>query len=358
MVAMSGGVDSAVAALLTKNEGYETCGITLKLYNNEDVCVSKSKTCCSLKDVEDARSVAFRLQMPYYVFNFTDNFKKQVIDRFVEIYINGGTPNPCIDCNRFIKFDQLMTRAKILDFDFVVTGHYAKNEYDEVSGRNLLKKGVDITKDQTYVLYSLTQEQLSKTLLPLGGLKKTEVRKIAEENGFVSANKQDSQDICFVQNGSYADFIEDYTNTKSPEGDFIDIHGNKIGRHKGIIYYTIGQRKGLSLSLKEPGFVLSKNVADNTVTVAPEKYLYTKSLVANELNLIAYESLNKPIRVKVKTRYKQKEEPATIEQIDGDKIHVEFDSPQRAITCGQAVVFYDGDVVVGGGTIINSGRNN
>ena len=248
VIAMSGGVDSSVAAFLTKSRGYDCIGATMKLFNNEDVCIPREKSCCSLEDVEDARNVAHSLGIPYYVFNFTDRFREDVIDRFVDAYETGATPNPCIDCNRYLKFEKLFLRAQEINCDYVVTGHYARIEYDETSERYLLKKAADETKDQSYVLYSMTQEQLRHTFFPLGNLRKSVVRKIAQEHGFVNAKKHDSQDICFVQNGTYADFIKQYTGKEYPPGDFILKNGTVLGRHQGIINYTVGQRKRLGIA--------------------------------------------------------------------------------------------------------------
>jgi len=352
IIAMSGGVDSSVAAYLIKQQGYETVGVTLKLFSNEDIGECTAKTCCSQKDVEDARNVCFKLGIKHYVFNFKDQFKKDVIAKFIDSYQKGFTPNPCIDCNRFIKFDRLLQKAREMDFDYMVTGHYAVIEFDNTSKRYLLKKSADEKKDQSYVLYGLTQEQLSKTLLPLGMMKKNEIRDIAAEHDFINAKKHDSQDICFVRDGNYSKFIENYTGKKSPEGNFVDINGKIIGRHGGIINYTIGQRKGLGLTYHKRLFVCDKNVKKNTVTLGGPDDLFSKSLEAADINLIACPKIDKPIRVKAKVRYNQKEEPATVEQIDKDKLHIEFDSPQRAVTKGQAVVLYDNDIVVGGGTII------
>lgn len=351
LVAMSGGVDSSVAAHLLKEQDYALIGATLKLYNNADIGISREKTCCSLDDVEDARSVANRLQIPYYVFNFTEHFKEQVISRFIDAYAAGNTPNPCIDCNRYIKFDRMLCRAKELDYDFLATGHYARIEYDDNRKRYLLKKAVDHTKDQSYVLYAMTQEQLSKTLFPLGGLHKTQVREIAEKNNFINSKKRDSQDICFVPDGDYAKFIEGYTDTTFENGDFIDSAGKILGQHRGIHHYTIGQRKGIGLSFSKPMYVCSKCVTDNTVTLGSEQELYQKDLIAKDFNLIAYEKLETPMRLKAKIRYKQEEQWATVYPICNDEVRIEFDSPQRAVTKGQAVVLYDGDIVVGGGTI-------
>ncbi len=350
MIAMSGGVDSSVAAYLMKNRGYDCIGATLKLYSNEDIQLDKNKTCCSLSDVEDARSVANRLGIPYYVFNFSDNFKEKVIDRFVDTYNKGGTPNPCIDCNRFIKFSRMLERAELMDCGHIVTGHYARVEFDSDTGRYLLKRAADKNKDQTYVLWALTQSQLSKTFLPVGELTKPQVREIAEECGFLNAEKPDSQDICFVPDGDYARFIEAYTGKKSPDGDFIS-EGRVVGKHKGIIHYTLGQRKKLGISLGHQIYVTGIDPFKNTVTLGDEKELFSSSLDAHDINIIAADRLDSPTRVTVKVRYAHKEAPATIIQTDEDTLHVEFDEPQRAITRGQSVVAYDGDTVVCGGII-------
>lgn len=352
MIAMSGGVDSSVAAYLITQQGYEAIGVTMKLYSNEDIGVKKEKTCCSLDDVEDARSVADRLGIPYYVFNYTDNFKLQVIERFVEAYRNGRTPNPCIDCNRYIKFDRLMHRAKELCFDYVVTGHYAINEFDEKRGRWILRKAADESKDQSYVLYSLTQEQLSRILFPLGKMTKHEAREIAEQQNFVNADKHDSQDICFVPDGDYAKFIENWCGIRFDEGDFVDREGNFIAKHKGIINYTIGQRKGLGIAAKAPYYVVSKDLATNKVILGSNDDLFSNHLEATDVNFISIEKLTEPMRVKAKVRYRQKETDAVITPLENGNVSVDFEAPQRAIAPGQAVVFYDGDIVVGGGTIL------
>lgn len=351
LIAMSGGVDSSVAAYLIKEQGYECMGATMKLFQSREGCAPRENSCCSLADVADARSVAYTLNIPYYVFNFTDRFQRDVIDRFVAAYETGATPNPCIDCNRYLKFEKLFQRAKELYYDYVVTGHYARIEWDRGSGRFLLKKAVDETKDQSYVLYAMTQEQLAHTLFPLGSLRKAQVRQIAREQGFVNAKKHDSQDICFVQQGSYADFIEGYTGKAYPPGSFISQDGTVLGTHKGIIHYTVGQRRGLGISYEEPLYVTAVNPADNTVTLGTSNDLYSKTLTAGNVNLIGAERLDKPVRVKAKVRYRQPEQPATLIQTGEDSVTVEFDQPQRAVTKGQAVVFYEGDVVLGGGTI-------
>lgn len=352
LVAMSGGVDSSVAAYLTKEMGYNATGITLKLFDNEDIGETKEKTCCSLDDIDDARNVCRKIGIPYYVYNFKDSFKENVIDRFISAYENGTTPNPCIDCNRYIKFEKLIRRAEELEFDKVVTGHYSIIEYDEGADRFLLKKSADLSKDQSYVLYSLTQKQLSKTLLPLGNLTKSYVREIAESLNLINAKKHDSQDICFVPDGDYAKFIEQYTGRTYPNGNFVDENGNILGEHKGIIRYTVGQRKGLGLALPCPMYVKEKNLEENKVILCENHRLFSKELYATDINLISCDRIDKPMRVKARVRYNQPEQPATVEQTDNNTLHIIFDEPQRAISKGQAVVLYDGEYVIGGGTII------
>lgn len=351
MIAMSGGVDSSVAALLVKQAGYDCMGVTLRLYDNEDAGISKEKTCCSLDDVNDARSVAGRLDMPFYVFNFTEHFRSEVMNRFVAAYERGETPNPCIDCNRYVKFGKLMHRAKEIGCDYVATGHYAQVEFDSDSGRWLLKKGLDETKDQSYVLYSLTQEELAHLLLPLGGLTKEQARKIAEENGFVNAKKRDSQDICFVPDGDYAAFIERYADRKFAPGEFVGTNGEHYGTHKGIIHYTVGQRKGLGLSFPQPMYVCKLDTENNEVVLGKHEELFSREVTVRDINLISVEKIDEPMRVKAKVRYRHAEQPATVIQTGDDELKVIFDEPQRAITKGQALVMYNGDVVVGGGVI-------
>ena len=348
---MSGGVDSSVAALLMKEKGYTCMGATMKLYQNEDVGLRREHTCCSLDDVEDARSVAYALDMPYYVFNFADRFKTDVIDKFVHSYETGVTPNPCIDCNRYIKFSKLLARARLLENEYIATGHYARIEYDAERGRWLLKKAADKSKDQTYVLYAMTQDELAHTLLPLGGLTKAEVRAMAEARGLVNARKPDSQDICFVPDGDYAAFIERTTGERAQAGDFVDTQGHVLGRHAGVIRYTIGQRKGLGVTFGEPRYVVAKDAAANTVTLGRHEELFSDTLVAKDVNWIMIESLTEPMQVRAKARYKQPEVEATISPLDGGRVLCRFAEPQRAVARGQAVVFYQGDCVVGGGTI-------
>jgi tRNA-specific 2-thiouridylase len=352
IVAMSGGVDSSVAALLAQKAGFDCIGVTLKLFSAPEG-EEKGRSCCSLADVADARSVAYQLRMPYYVLNFSAAFADKVIRKFVETYERGETPNPCIDCNRYIKFDGLLHRARELALEYLVTGHYARIEAQ--GSRFLLKKGRDPKKDQSYVLYTMTQEQLAHTVFPLGNLTKEEVRAIAGEAGLVNARKQDSQDICFIPDGDYAHFIEEYRGKPAAPGNLLDETGRLVGRHQGLIRYTIGQRRGLGLSFPEPRYVSAKSPADNTLTLGREGALYAKSLYADTLNLIAWEEPEKPRRVTVKTRYLQAEQTAQALQVAADRIRVDFDTPQRAVTPGQAVVIYDGDVVLGGGTILSAG---
>lgn len=354
MVGMSGGVDSSVAALLLRDQGYEVMGVTLKLFSDEDISEAQKegKTCCALSDVMDAKSVARRLGFDHLVFNFKDNFREHVMKQFADSYLCGRTPNPCIECNRHVKFDKMLRRALELEYDYIATGHYAVNEFDEAMGRYLLKRPADRSKDQTYVLYALTQEQLAHTIFPLGSLEKTQVREIAEKAGLVNSNKPDSQDICFVPDGDYAAFIRRFTGCESPCGSFVDMEGKVLGEHKGIINYTVGQRKHLGISLGKPAYVVRKDLELNTVTLGDETDLYTKSLIADDFNLISVPELTESMRVTAKTRYSQKEQPAVVSYLGDGRYMVEFDEPQRAVTSGQAVVLYDGDVVVGGGTII------
>ena len=348
LIAMSGGVDSSVAAYLMREQGWECVGCTMRLFANEDAGIPAGKTCCSLEDVSDARSVAYRLGMDYHVFNFTDDFREKVIDKFVRSYEQGRTPNPCIDCNRFLKFGAMLQRMEEMGFDYVVTGHYARIEHE--NGRYLLKKGLDETKDQSYVLYSLTQAQLAHVRFPLGTYRKEEIRRIAEQHGLLNARKKDSQDICFVPDGDYAGFLERFTGHSYAEGAFVDTQGNVLGTHRGIIHYTIGQRRGLGVAAGHPLYVCGIDTAQNRVILGEHADLLSDSLVAEDVNLISVDDLAEPIRCMAKIRYRHKEQPATA-WMEGCKLHVKFDEPQRAITSGQAVVLYDGDTVIGGGTI-------
>ena len=359
IIAMSGGVDSSVAALLCQQQGFDCVGVTLALTDNSDRGLPEEafpgeRTCCSVDDVADARSVAFRLGMPFYVFNFKEAFRREVMDRFAAAYQRGETPNPCIDCNRYIKFAKLMHRGEEIGFPYVATGHYARVEQDRATGRWLLKKGLDENKDQSYMLYSLTQWELSRLLLPLGGLTKEETRRLAEEHGFVNARKRDSQDICFVPDGDYAAFIRRWTGRDFPPGDFVGTQGEVYGQHKGIIHYTVGQRKGLGLSFPQPMFVKEIDTEKNQVVLAKAEELFSQEVTARDINLISVGSIPQPMEVKARVRYRQKEQPATVVQAGPDELKVVFHQPQRAITPGQALVLYQGDTVVGGGKIVGN----
>lgn len=351
LIAMSGGVDSSVAAYLMKAQGFRCAGTTMRLYRNEDIGLSQFHTCCSQRDIDDAADVAFQLDIPYEVLDFTSDFKEKIIKKFIRTYESGETPNPCIDCNRYMKFDRLLMTAESKNLFYVVTGHYARIEYNTDSGRYLLKKALDSSKDQSYVLYNLTQEQLSHTLFPLGALTKTRVREIAAGLGFVNARKHDSQDICFIPDGDYGKFMEQYTGKTYPVGNFLDRNGAVIGLHRGAVRYTLGQRKGLGLAQGKPVYVCGKNMRDNTVTVGDNDSLFSQGLLAEDVNWISISALDTPMRLRAKTRYRQTEQWATVYPSGTDGFRLEFDEPQRAVTPGQAVVLYDGEIVVGGGTI-------
>ena len=338
IIAMSGGVDSSVAAFLTKNQGYDMLGVTLSL------------TDIGESEIADAKAVATRMGFDHTVIDMKADFAREVIGRFIDAYENLTTPNPCIYCNRHIKFGLLGDYATKNGYSHVATGHYAQIAVE--NGRYILKKGVDASKDQSYVLYMLTQEQLKHTLFPLGGLSKAEVREIAVENGFVNARKKESQDICFVPDGDYAGFIENYLGKKYKEGNFVDFDGNVLGTHKGLIRYTVGQRKGLGLALPKPMYVCELCGEKNCVVLGDNEDLFSKTFDAEDINLITTDRIDSSIRVEAKVRYNQKAQPATVWQTEDNRFHIEFDEPQRAITKGQAVVMYDGETVIGGGTII------
>ena len=345
LIAMSGGVDSSVAALMMKD--HDRIGCTMRLYDGEDS--EKQSTCCSLDDVEDARAVCRRMGIPFYVFNFKEDFEEKVICRFADCYRRGVTPNPCIDCNRFMKFERLLDRARELGCELLVTGHYARVE--EHGGKYLLKKGLDPAKDQSYVLYTLTQEQLRHIRFPIGELSKDEVRRIAAENGFVNASKPDSQDICFVPDGDYAAFLE-RRGVKTPAGDFVTPDGKVLGRHKGVAHYTIGQRKHLGIALGEPVYVVKIDPESNTVTLGAHDLLFGTVCTVGDFNWIGGEAPGAPIRCAAKTRYRQQEQPCTASVNPDGTVTLVFDVPVRAVTPGQAAVLYDGDVVLGGGVIL------
>ena len=354
LIGMSGGVDSSVAAYLTQLTGATCIGATMRLFDNSILPDSQESTCCSLDDVEDARAVAHRLGIPFYVFNFSDAFQDHVINKFVRCYEQGDTPNPCIDCNRHLKFDAFLQRALTLGCDHVVTGHYAQIRYNDQTGRYLLYKAADAAKDQSYFLYALSQEQLSHIHFPLGSLTKEQVRAIAQEQGFMNAKKRDSQDICFVPDGDYKAFLQRYTGKSYPCGNFLDCEGNVVGIHGGTPGYTLGQRKGLGLAMGQPVYVCGKDMAANTVTVGPNEALFKTTLWARDWFWFPFPNLQSPIRVKAKARSRMAEQPATVYPEENGVARVVFDEPQRAITPGQAVVLYDGDMVVGGGTIISA----
>lgn len=350
LIAMSGGVDSSVAAKLLCDAGNECIGCTMKLFDNCDAGLSRSRTCCSLDDIEDARSVAFSLGMRYYVFNFKDDFREKVIKKFASAYLAGQTPNPCIDCNRYMKFDKLYERARLLVCDKIATGHYARIEFD--GEKYLLKKARDESKDQSYVLYMLTQEQLAHTLFPLGELIKSETRAIAEASKLTNAQKPDSQDICFVLDGDYAAAIERLTGKTSAPGNFIDTDGNVLGTHRGITHYTIGQHRGLGLALPERRYVCKIDAGSGTVTLGSGTELYSREVLVRDFNWISGEAPSGPIRCSAKIRYRQPEQAANVEPLSENEALIRFDTPQRAVTPGQSAVLYDDDTVLGGGIIV------
>lgn len=351
VVGMSGGVDSSVTAYLLKKEGYEVIGITMKVWQNDDNSCS-TDGCCGLSAVDDAREVCDILDIPYYVINFQNDFKYKVIDYFVNEYVIGRTPNPCIACNKFMKWEALLNKAMELGADYIATGHYAKVIKDDASNRYCLRQAVTIAKDQTYALYNLTQEQLKHTLMPLGNYTKDKVREIAQNIGLPVANKPDSQEICFIPDNNYGDFVKNNSSIEVKEGNFIDKEHNVIGKHKGLAYYTIGQRKGLGISLGRPIFVKEINFEDNTVMLVNEDELYNDTLYAEDINFMLKEDFNQEFKALAKIRYNHVPESCIVGMENG-KIKIVFDSMQRAITPGQAVVIYDNLYnVLGGGTIL------
>jgi tRNA-specific 2-thiouridylase len=352
IIGMSGGVDSSVAAYLLKQQGYDVIGVTMQIWQDKSKeAFEREGGCCSLSAVDDARRVCDKLDIPFYVMNFKEVFEKKVIDYFVDEYLQGKTPNPCIACNKFIKFDALLERSLSLDADYVATGHYARIMYDEAYKRHIIKKSATPEKDQTYVLYNLTQNQLSHILMPLGDYNKQQVREIARGLDLRTANKPESQEICFVEDNNYGRFISERRGEEIKPGLFVDTQGNKLGTHKGIAHYTVGQRKGLGIAFGKPMYVVEIIPEKNLVVLGDEMEVFSRELIASQMNFITFEELEGPIEVKAKIRYSAKEAIATVTPIDNERVKVVFEEPQRAITPGQAVVFYQDEVLVGGGTI-------
>ena len=352
LVAMSGGVDSSVAVKILLEEGYDVSGATMSLFSKDEI----DENCEALRDVSDARKVAEKLGIPFYVFDFKEDFNQEVIDKFIDTYLNGKTPNPCIFCNKTLKFGRFLDKALEMGFDYIATGHYVIKEFDVNKKRWLLKRSPDAKKDQSYVLYGLTQHQLAHTLFPCGTLSKEEIRQLAEDNSLVNADKPDSQDICFIPDGDYATFIENRIGKTFPKGDFVFTDGKIMGGHNGHIRYTIGQRKGLGVSYTEPLFVVKKDILNNQIILGTQQHLFSDGLVADNVNFISFDEkdITGPVRVLAQTRYHQEATPATVTCIGDGRVEVKFDNPKRAISPGQAVVFYDGDYVVGGGCISHS----
>lgn len=355
LLGMSGGVDSSVAAAILLEKGYEVFGVTMQIWPDMDIESQKTEGgCCSLSAVDDARRVADKLGISYYVLNFKDIFKKKVIDYFTYEYIKGRTPNPCIACNKYVKFEALMQKALSMGMDYIATGHYARIEYDHNLKRYLLKKSAAESKDQTYALYTLTQHQLSRTLMPIGDYTKENVREIAREIGLSVASKPDSQEICFVKDNDYGSFICENMDRKAEPGNFTDTAGNILGKHKGIIHYTIGQRKGLGVTFGKPMYVLKIDESSNSIVLGEGNEVFSDKLVAADLNFIAFDALDKSRNVKAKIRYSAKEANAILRPLENSRVEVLFEKPQRAITPGQSVVFYQDDIVLGGGIIEDS----
>ena len=351
IVGMSGGVDSSVAAYLLKEQRYDVVGVTMQIWQEEDQqFIEESGGCCGLTAVDDARRVAESLDIPYYVMNFRDEFQKQVIDYFVQEYFSGKTPNPCIACNRYVKWESLLQRVLAIGGEYIATGHYA-SIVKLPNGRYSICRSASLDKDQSYALYNLTQEQLKRTLMPCGAYSKEEIRTLAKELNLPVAHKPDSQDICFVPDGDYASFIKKYTNFDIPTGNFVSLDGTILGTHKGIIHYTVGQRKGLGIALGYPAFVLAIRPETNEVVLGSYEESFVQSLVAQNVNFMSIEGLAKPDRFFAKIRYNHKGAWCTVTQTGADEIYCTFEEPQRAVTPGQAIVLYDGDYVVGGGTI-------
>lgn len=353
IIGMSGGVDSSVAAYLLKEQGYEVIGVTMKLRNNEDFEEDSGRdSCCSLSSVEDARRVCDNLGIPFYVMNFTEIFEQKVVNYFVDEYFKGRTPNPCIACNKYVKFDALLKKAKALEAEYVATGHYARILYDENLGRHLIKKSATAAKDQTYVLYNLVQSQLKHILMPLGDYNKEETRKIAAELNMDVADKPDSQEICFVEDNDYGKFLEQRRGEDIKTGQFVDTKGKVLGKHKGIVHYTVGQRKGLGIALGKPMFVVDIIPEKNQVVLGEQDEVFKKELIAINMNFLPFDKLQNPMRVKAKIRYSAKESDAWAVPVGENRTKLIFDEAQRAITPGQAVVLYQDDFLIGGGVIL------
>jgi len=348
VVAMSGGVDSSVTAYLLQKQGYEVIGLTMQLWPRAE---ERPGGCCGLESIEDAKKVANTLGIPHYAVNFRNIFKEKVITPFTTEYQRGRTPNPCIRCNQYIKFEALLMKAKELGADYLATGHYAQIEYAKESKRFLLKKGVDSLKDQSYFLYIMTQDQLKSALMPLGNYCKDKVRQIARQLNLPVASRPESQEICFIPDNNYGRFLQESLPESAKPGPIIDKEGKVIGEHPGIIFYTIGQRRGIGIPDREPLYVISIDVQNNSIGVGKEKDLYSDELIADELNFITREKLKEPLKVQAKIRYLHDPQEAVATPLEKDKVQVKFKQPQRAITPGQAVVFYDQDTVIGGGTI-------
>lgn len=352
VVGMSGGVDSSVTALILKEQGYDVIGVTMQIWQDEDYSdVSENGGCCGLSAVDDARRVAEKIGIPYYVMNFKKEFQANVVNYFVNEYLEGRTPNPCIACNRYVKWEALLNRSLSIGADYIATGHYGKINKLE-NGRYAISKSASLNKDQSYVLYNLTQEELSRTIFPLSEMEKDEVRKIAEEAELLVAHKKDSQDICFVPDGDYAGFIERETGVKAEPGNFVDTAGNILGKHTGIIHYTVGQRKGLGIAFGEPKYVIRLNPKTNEVVLGSHDELMTKEVYIKDINYMALETITEPIRATGKVRYSAKDVPCTVYPEENGIIKAIFDEPVRAATPGQAAVFYLDDNVLCGGSII------
>ncbi|MGM0602373.1 MAG: tRNA 2-thiouridine(34) synthase MnmA [Bacillota bacterium] len=352
MIAMSGGVDSSVAAALLKEEGYEVIGGTMHIFPDYEEATDREDHCCSYSAVQDAKRVAHKLDIPHFVFNLKDEFQDKIIDYFVDEYSRARTPNPCVMCNKEIKFSALLKKAQEIKCDYIATGHYAR--VDEKNGRYSLKKGIDEEKDQSYMLYVLNQEQLSKTLFPLGNFTKERIREKAKKLGFTVHNKPDSQEICFVPDDDYVRFLDTNYPDISEPGPILDRNGNKVGEHSGLSHYTIGQRRGLGVALGYPVYVVELNHKKNAVVVGKDEAVFSKGLIADDINMISIEKLENRMCISAKIRYNSGEVRASIEPEKDGKIKVIFEEEQRAITPGQSVVFYDGDTVIGGGIIEES----